>query len=366
MNKPTWLLKDVFVGALQQWQLLLLLFVIGAGIGWLTAEISPASYQASSSLYIGLETYRAYSDPAFSAYANQEYSNQDDYKNWQMSQLNELILAKDFLEETLFRLQNKDSQWKEVTAKSLRNMLTAEWRTAGRWNLVARHSQRKKAEQAVLVWQEVVLEKTNQAISKAQEMIKADIQLQAIREQETQAKARYQKLQAVLNQIKKLSNQLQQLPPQKPLVSSMRWQVLAPPCLAADFSPAWIALLNKAPSDEALPADYIEWLKEIQALSENEVQVLLGQREYFNRQFKMEYEKYLSARRESRGLSPNLIVEKTFPEDELEVIQPRLHGQFALVGGLLGWIAFFVYQLITLQLHTADRKQKDPSMNESP
>lgn len=358
MNKSTWQFKDAFIGMLQQWQLMLILFVVGSGIGWLIAELIPASYQASSSLYIGLETYRAYSDPAFSAYANQEYSNQDDYKNWQMSQLNELILARDFLEETLARLQKQDAGWKGTTIKSLHNILAAEWRTAGRWNLIARHSQRNKAEEAVLVWQQVVLEKTNQAITNAQEMIKIDIQLQAIREQEAQAKARCQKLQAVLDQIKKLSNQLQQLPPQEPLAPSMRWQVLAPPSLAADFSPAWIALLNKVPHSRALPADYLDWLAETQALSADEVQVLLGQREYFNRQFKVEYERYLSARKDSRGLSPNLIVEKVSPDDDLEVIQPRPHGQFALVGGLLGWIAFFVYQLMTLQFQTAGQEKK--------
>lgn len=365
MNRTSWRFKDELSHTLQQWHILLGLFLLGSFAGWLAADLVPASYQVSTPLYIGLETYRAYSDPAFSAYANQEYSNQDDYKNWQMSQLNELILAKDFLDETLASLQSQDPGWKEVNLIELRGMLSAEWRTAGRWNLIARHPQRDKAEQALLAWQEVVLAKTQHAILKAQEMIKVDIQLQAIRDRESQAKARYLRLQTVINQIQKYSEQLSQLPQEKPLSPDMRWQVLALPSLAADFTPAWIFLLNKVPNESAKPAEYLDWLAECEILSKEEGRDLLEQREVFNRQFKVEYEKYLAALRESRGLSPNLIIEKTDPRNEIQVIHNRSNAQYAFVGGLLGWIAYLIFRIIAIQGFPASEKRQSISLDET-
>jgi hypothetical protein len=161
----------------------------------------------------------------------------------------------------------------------------------------------------------------------------------------------------VLKQIQELSAQLRQLPQDEPLAPSLRWQMLTPPSLAADFSPAWIALLNKMPSDLALPSTYLDWFAEAEALAANEARMLLNQGEDFNRQFNVEYEKYLSAVKDSRGVSPNLIIEKVSPAEKLEVIQPRSAGQFAIVGGLLGWVGYLIYYLITLQRSTAEEKQ---------
>ncbi len=69
----SWSLREEIYHALHDWISLLILALAGVLVGWGVMYLWPVPYQASKSIYVGLETYRAYADPSFSALANQEH-----------------------------------------------------------------------------------------------------------------------------------------------------------------------------------------------------------------------------------------------------------------------------------------------------
>jgi hypothetical protein len=115
---------------------------------WLISRLLPANYRAASNLYIALNPYRTYEDANFLANVNPEYTNLDDYKNWQMAQLDSAVYLDDFMQVTLDRLKEQDQRWQDVDISQLRKMLRAEWRTAGNWSLVADTRDAELADQA--------------------------------------------------------------------------------------------------------------------------------------------------------------------------------------------------------------------------
>lgn len=354
-----WLLQKQLALILINWRKLFFCFFFGAAIGWSIPYLLPADYRVSTTLYVGLETYRAYSDYAFSAYANQEYSNQDDYKNWQMSQLSELVLAKDYIEETLEQLMLVDKEWHNLTTTDLRSMLTPEWRTAGRWYLVAYHKDENRAKQAALAWKKVILNKTEQAIKQAQMMIQLDIELQTIRQLEYQAKSRYWENVQALKQIEKNIIILKQENYNSSLSLDKRWQILLPASRVADYSPLWQELLAQQPPQHAFPSAYLAWLQQVELAIKDENPLLLAKREELNREFKLKYSQYLSAVKGSRGLSPNLLVENGALGDETKTTKPRSHADYAIVGGFLGIIFFIVYRLFKAENSSKDKTNEN-------
>ena len=175
-----WSLPEELYRALHQWPLILAFCLVGALLGWAVARVWPSSYRATANLYVALNPYRAYEDSNFVANANPKYSNLDDYKNWQMAQLQSVIFQDEMIEETLEKLESKGEFWLKADSDKLRDMLSTQWRSPGTWGLVAEGNDRKNTKQAANVWSQVVLTHVNAAVSAAREAILVDEELQAL------------------------------------------------------------------------------------------------------------------------------------------------------------------------------------------
>ena len=134
-----WSLAKELYRSFHQWPVILLFMGVGALVGWSLTFMLPANYRAVEQVYVGLNPYRAFSDANFLAVARPKYSNIDDYKNWQMSQLETVIYLDTFMDATLDRLRKQDPYWDNMDANQLFNILEADWRTAGVWSLIATH-----------------------------------------------------------------------------------------------------------------------------------------------------------------------------------------------------------------------------------
>jgi hypothetical protein len=93
---------------IHRWPTLIAFTLIGCLVGWGVSLFYPPFYRATASLYVGLNPYRAFNDTTFLALANPDYTNIDDYNNWQMSQLNAAIYLDEIIQTTLDRLQERD------------------------------------------------------------------------------------------------------------------------------------------------------------------------------------------------------------------------------------------------------------------
>lgn len=147
-----WVLRDEIYKAAHRWPFIVLFILAGSLLGWGITYLLPSTYQASEEVSVELNAYRAPEDRYAAEYADTEFRNLDDYKHWQMSQLEVLVRSDAYLQETLNRLRKADSAWHAVEAPELRNMLKAYWRNAGRWRLTAENQDAGLARQAVQIW----------------------------------------------------------------------------------------------------------------------------------------------------------------------------------------------------------------------
>ena len=139
-------------------QLLYSFALVGTVLGLAFAYLWPSTYRANVELSVELNSYRVLDDQYIPAFAGAEFRNIDDYKHWQMLQLSIVVLSDPYMQETLSRLREINPEWSSVSEQDLREMLSANWRNAGVWHLVAKGSSSTQAIEAVEAWRDVVIE----------------------------------------------------------------------------------------------------------------------------------------------------------------------------------------------------------------
>ena len=177
---PAWVPSYELYQAAHHWQQIMLFCLAGSLIGLVLAVIWPSPYRATQELYVGLDMTNAPGEIQQQAAQGLQFANLNDYKNWQMANLNALILTDEILAETLRRLRQSDPAWEQANQQELAGMLKAYWRNAGKWHLVAEDSDAERAAQAVNTWQAVVVERVSVAVAAAQQLPLLQSQVQAL------------------------------------------------------------------------------------------------------------------------------------------------------------------------------------------
>lgn len=340
-----WSLREELYRTFHQWPTMMLFFIIGSLLGWGLSALFPPTFKATSKIFVALNPYRAYTDSNFVSLAKPKYSNLDDYKNWQMSELESLIFLEEVLDTTLNRLQSNSPEWEKITNDQLLEMLEAEWRSAGTWSLVARGSDAELAEQAARVWSETAVERVNKASASALRTFMIDEELIETISIKTEAEARLRTISAIRDDMLEWANQIEQSGTNQVLTLAERWQVESFAAAAADFSPGWQNLLDQQPSEEAPAVDYLDWITKIQVYIEQETTILEEEiSDLESKQGQLEGQ-YKSEFQKSKGISPNLVVEEINHQPASALRPSRL---FALVGGMVGFFLFILVRLVII------------------
>ncbi len=232
----------------------------------------PPYYRAITYIYVALNPYRTYSDTNFLALARPKYSNIDDYKDWQMTQLESVIYLDEFILETLDRLRETNPDWQDFTAAELREILEADWRSAGTWSLIANFSDSDLAEQASSTWSAVVVERVRAAIESARQTFIIDQDLQAISEQIHVNSLRIDELERAQNQMESWEAEIEQLDQDQPLEPYLRLQIISHITRLAEFTPAWMDLLENQPAEVDIPAAYFSWIDQSNVMIDQEIE----------------------------------------------------------------------------------------------
>lgn len=351
-----WKLREEIYRSFHQWIYLAIFAFIGAAAGWGLSFLWPAPFEAASQVYVGLNAYRAYADAEFSALANQDYTNQDDYKNWQMAQLDGLAVSGEMLDDTLARLRLDDGYWKGVSKPALREMLRAEWRTAGKWNLIATHAEQKRALEASQAWSEVIVKRTNKYISAARDMTFIDIQMQQAARDGGAAQSRLVMLRRAAQLVKDYQQDLHKAPDGQALNGLLRSQVLSVAGLLADYSPAWQALLSRQPLVDAQPGAYLDFLDRLTPLIANDKALMETKVKQRLNDYDELSTNYVRAAKESHGLAVNLEVASLDPDLAPLVTRVRPIGLYVLSGALLGICVWMLLQIVRISRRTSARE----------
>jgi hypothetical protein len=279
-----------------------------------------------------------------------QFYNGDDYKNWQMANLNSLIFMDSILDETLDRLRNTDAFWSTISRQELGSMLHSYWRNAGKWRLVAEYDDPQRAAQAVIAWHDVVVQRANTAIIEAQYSMVLDQQLQALAVSQTQIISRTAELQRVYNLALDWEARLAQAPGNSPLPETDR-QAIWQPLSLAHLGAQWNTLLEAFPSPEAPAAAYTPWIEGVLAGLDQELQTLQAQAEALEQQRGQTAQQYALVSKDSLGLSADLQVDPITDEPPLQsTVRPT--GLLMLIGTLLGLMSWATLWVISITMRT--------------
>jgi hypothetical protein len=340
-----WTLRDEIYNSLHRWPSMIIFFALGCIMGWVFSLLLPPTYRATAQIYVGLNPYRAYSDSRWLALAKPKYSNIDDYKNWQMSELESAIYLDEIQQETLAKLREDDPFWQQVDIQELINMLGAEWRSAGTWSLVAETSKPERAEQAARAWSEIAVMQVRDAVQSAQRTAMIDAELQSVIDELLQARTRKETLKTSKDALKEWVEIVQGSTKNEPLDPIERWKVESIAAGVAQFTPGWMALLDEQPEENASPEAYIDWIDQISATIDNELSLLEPHSKRLNAERSQLESQYSQVSRSSLGLSPNIVIEG------LQIIPPKRlkpTGNLVLIGGIIGLSSWILLQLVII------------------
>ena len=270
-----WSLRDEIFYTAHRWPIFSLFCLAGAFLGFLVAFAWPSPYRATKELYIGLNIYQASEDSNAAQFSGIQFQNADDYKNWQMANLNSLVYMDAILDQMLLDLREVDAFWNTVTRQEIAQMLHVYWRNAGKWRLVAEHRDAKRAEQAVLFWEAAVINYVAQAIDQTQLVMTLDIQLQATAARQAEIIGQIGRVAQIQQELQKSQALLSSLPAGQELVGENRWQIWFPVSQAAS-GPEWLAVLEAFPGEPAAVQKYRAWVNQAAEAAE-------GRNEQFKR-----------------------------------------------------------------------------------
>jgi hypothetical protein len=335
-----WSFRDEILSATQHWPWLALFCLLGCLSGWAISLIWPTPHRATTELYVGLNVYRSSEDANASAYAGIELVNANDYKNWQMASLNSLTSMDEVIQKTLHQLQEADPYWQKVDPAQLGKSLHVYWRNAGKWRLVAENEDPQHASRAVTVWQDVVLEHVQAAVSESQRAMVLEFQLKSIAEAQSQIITGTETLKRTHTDLANWSDSLAQQAPDLPLESTERWQLWRS-ISRNNLDASWTPLLEAFPTPQASARDYSVWVEQVTPALEETIQFRSKQLEDLNAQASEVKRQFSAASQKSRGLSATLDVEKiSGARTEHSIIRPT--GILVLVGSIIGLVAWLI------------------------
>jgi len=351
MNKY-WSLREEFFKAMHRWPSMLLFFGVGAILGIVISFIWPSHYRATSQIFIALNPYRTFEDANFLALTKPKYQNIDNYHYWQMSQLEGAIYLDEFMQETLNELRKSDAYWESVTTEQLSGMLNAEWRSAGKWELIAENSDPQHAAEAAKTWGKVIIKRIQEAVLSAQDTFMIDQDLQAVADEKLDTNLRIQQLTDTKLSLLGWQATAQELPKDQPLDPVQRWQALAIAAQPAQFTPLWAAAMDEQPASDASLEAYLTWSEELQAVIDEELAALEKRLDSLEQKRSDLQEEYSIVFDQSLGMSPNIEIEdvKSLPAKIV-----RQSSTFALIGGAISLLIWVLTQLVIITNRDQDQ-----------
>lgn len=338
----TWSLRDEILEITHRWYLVLAFVLSGALLGWGVGYILPSASRATLDLYVGLNAYRSPYDSYAESLSGQSFRLVDDYKNWQMEQLSDLVRSEDFVETTLSRLREQDPRWNSVPASEFRAMVSALWRNAGEWHLVAEADHPDLAKQAVEAWSAVVVENVNTAVDHSKQVVALDIQMTSLAEARTKNELRQEVLTYVHSELSAWQADLSSRSPDQQVPSLDHWKLLGTVAQAADWEPTWVHLLDATPAAGSFPEGYIPWIDQVLGTIDQELAVIPGQISILDEGFEQLESQYKNETTSSFGLASTLVVEEIDDQaPKVEAIRPQ--ATLALVGGAIGFLMWVLW-----------------------
>ncbi|PWH14452.1 MAG: hypothetical protein DDG59_12710 [Anaerolineae bacterium] len=334
-NSFEWSWREELLYLAYRWYLWLALFLVGCALGWLGSRLLPASYRAEADLGVFYQ-----SDAIF--------RNVDDYKNWEMGQLQALILSDQLLNRVQERLSQEDLFWQSQTPADLRQHLHVYWRNAGVWHLVAEDRQPQRAFQLVRAWKAVILEEMARIAELTYQLKQIHTELLALGQAKAASQQRLVELQAMSAILNNWQPWNDPELAKQPVPPYQRWRLLELALRLDEKRFGDRALAPALPPEDAPAEAYQPWVEQALATIETQSQLLQQQLPSLEQRLGEMTAQYNEVAAASWYLSVYVGVK----DINAEVKSPRpirTEAQAALVGGLIALVFGLLIGLAAIQ-----------------
>jgi len=175
----TWSFRDEVLRMTRQWYIVLAFIVVGGLLGYGGTYLFPAPYRVTADLYVGIDVIRVGEMEHVIPLAKHEPLNLDDYKNWQLKQVADVVSSEKVLIKTLESLRARDVYWNQLEIADLKALLDIYWYDAGTWQLEVIHPQAKYAAQVAETWRNIGYVHLEELLVSAERATALDAELQS-------------------------------------------------------------------------------------------------------------------------------------------------------------------------------------------
>ena len=342
-----WVLRDELLAAFHRWPMIVLFALVGALLGLAFAYLWPGSYRANVEVSVELNPYRVLDDQYAPEFANVEFRNIDDYKHWQMLQLSILVLSDPYMLETVTRLREKDAEWEAVSPQDLREMLSANWRNAGRWRLSANTSTAKRAVEAIETWREVVIDLSQESIASSRDLFRLELVMRSLNDELVELHLQQSTLEAIQVDIAEILDEFISKPDNETISEADRMELFARAIQVTDLLPGGQVIIDSFPQAGAAIGEYGVWLEGLNLVNERELDLIQLKNADIQEELSRVGSEWEENLVKASGLSATLNLEN-LQKDSTWIEEIRSYSLAALVGALLGLLAWIILFLIRI------------------
>jgi len=354
-------LREEILRITHRWYLILIYILVGALVGWGGSLIWPSPHRATLDLYVGLNAYRSPFDSYAVELSGQSFRMVDDYKNWQMEQLDELVRSDAYLDETMTRLSAEGFAW-DGSTQDFRKNLDVLWRNAGVWHLVVDAKDPELAANAVEIWGDVILEFVNKAIEHARQVVGLDIQMTTISESRVDLELQQETLVFIQSELSGIQIELGGMASDQRIPAIDHWKLLALISQVVVNNPGWDNILDDVPEPGSAARSYTSWLEGVLPTVKADLAVIPGKIKILDQSLSTVAEQYEIETAESYGLASTLVVEK-MEEVKPETNIVRKPGTFSLVGSFIGFLIWLLREIFRIERNSNNRSVLDMGEN---
>jgi len=349
-----WTVRRKFSSLIQRWYLIFFVFILSAVVAWGGVHLWPPQHQASTTVYVGIEIKRVFDVSSMATYAKTEPFNIDDYKNWQLSQLESMARSEKVAKDTLSVLRADDPYWKDISPQEFQALQRVDWRDVGTWRLTISSSDPDRAAQAVNIWSSEFVEYASSLISKADSAFSLDGELRALDVQQVGLEMELSEFERIEEGLTEFKSDLSRRGEDQTLDPLLRWELWGLAAGPEDRTSLWTGMLDQFPEADGRGADYMTWIESLLVVLSTQKEI--NQETLVELQQKEETltERFLQETQKSKGLSPSLHVESASSPVSIHSVYPD--GLSALLGGGLGVIIYLMAFLFITEVEDIKKR----------
>jgi len=335
-----WKLREKLVQFTKTWPILITVFLGSGLIAWGTVHLFPPLQQATADLFIGIDITRVNDVSSLATYAETEPFNVDDYKHWQLSQINAIATSERIANLTLEKLRDLDYYWEDVSVAEFQELQDLFWYDVGIWRLQIQAPENEYALQGVQAWREILLQDLSRLIRESEDVLEFEGRMRASNITMSQLEIRVIEMEILTAEVAAVRVELESADSEQGMDDSTRmdlWLLIAG---AAEDDALWEQLLDEIPEKNQPYLAYILWIDQVLVAVDSELESHQAIMEELVRGHELLTEDYLREIKEAHGLSASLYIEEEGTQPK--IIETYPDTQIAFLGSLVGLLIYII------------------------